>query len=211
MKNTLLDIFQISMDCFSEHNVSEPLQKWQWFEKNILWTVHVSTTTMSRGSYHKSSSSRHSKHFDEKKKKVVEAPTVSDPGLLNRTAWTNAAVALVHIKKVRKCVCKHRPLIETSQSAILDLAGTCPVPPRHLLQHILPPPPSYLWHLRHNNRLPRCSLSPDCPQKFNSRVCGFLFLCISACMRGLCCLILRPRIELSSCLGARWLYYSNRS
>jgi len=55
---------------------------------------------MSRGSYHKSSSSRHSKHFDEKKKKAPE-PTVSDPGLLNRTAWTNAAVALVHIKKGR--------------------------------------------------------------------------------------------------------------
>ena len=26
---------------------------------------------------------------------------VTDPGLLNRTAWTNAAVALDHIKKVR--------------------------------------------------------------------------------------------------------------
>ena len=88
---------------------------------------------MSRGSYHKSSTSRHSKHFDDKKKKVSEAPTVSDPGLLNRTAWTNAAVALVHIKKVRKSVCKHRPLIETSMSAILDRDGTCLIPARHLL------------------------------------------------------------------------------
>ena len=96
---------------------------------------------MSRGSYHKSSSSRHSKHFDDKKKKVTEPPVVSDPGLLNRTAWTNAAVALVHIKKVRKSVCKHRPLIETSESAILDPAGTCLVLSRYLLQHILPPSP----------------------------------------------------------------------
>ena len=31
------------------------------------------------------------------KKKVI---SVTDPGLLNRTAWTNAAVALDHIKKV---------------------------------------------------------------------------------------------------------------
>ena len=28
--------------------------------------------------------------------------TVTDPGLLNRTSWTNASVALMHIKKVRR-------------------------------------------------------------------------------------------------------------
>ena len=33
---------------------------------------------------------------DEKK-----AVVVTDPGLLNRTSWTNASVALTHIKKVR--------------------------------------------------------------------------------------------------------------
>ena len=33
---------------------------------------------------------------DEKKTKAV-----TDPGLLNRTSWTNASVALTHIKKVR--------------------------------------------------------------------------------------------------------------
>ena len=39
------------------------------------------------------------------KKKVI---SVTDPGLLNRTAWTNAAVALDHIKKVGtrvQCLC----------------------------------------------------------------------------------------------------------
>ena len=63
------------------------------------------------------------------KKKVI---SVTDPGLLNRTAWTNAAVALDHIKKVgalvqclcvEQCQCTRRrgqqggtgwPLIETS-------------------------------------------------------------------------------------------------
>ena len=63
------------------------------------------------------------------KKKVI---SVTDPGLLNRTAWTNAAVALDHIKKVgtrvqclcvEQCRCTRRrgqqggtgwPLIETS-------------------------------------------------------------------------------------------------
>ena len=35
---------------------------------------------------------------EEKKKRC--SVRVSDPGLLNRTAWTNAAVALDHIKKV---------------------------------------------------------------------------------------------------------------
>ena len=35
---------------------------------------------------------------DEKKTKAV---VVTDPGLLNRTSWTNASVALTHIKKVR--------------------------------------------------------------------------------------------------------------
>ena len=35
---------------------------------------------------------------EEKKTKAV---VVTDPGLLNRTSWTNASVALTHIKKVR--------------------------------------------------------------------------------------------------------------
>ena len=35
---------------------------------------------------------------DEKKTKAI---VVTDPGLLNRTSWTNASVALTHIKKVR--------------------------------------------------------------------------------------------------------------
>ena len=38
------------------------------------------------------------KHPEEKKKKTESH--VTDPGLLNRTAWTNATVALDHIKKV---------------------------------------------------------------------------------------------------------------
>ena len=139
---------------------------------------------MSRGSYHKSSSSRHSKHFDEKKKKVVEAPTVSDPGLLNRTAWTNAAVALVHIKKVRKCVCKHRPLIETSQSAILDLAGTCPVPPRHLLQHILPPPPLIFMTFETQQQAPKmllvARLSPKVQVESLMRLLISVYICVYA-------------------------------
>ena len=48
------------------------------------------------------SSVRTSKHAsDDIRKKKSEVISVSDPGLLNRTAWTNAAVALDHIKKVR--------------------------------------------------------------------------------------------------------------
>ena len=38
------------------------------------------------------------KQQGEKKAKAV---VVTDPGLLNRTSWTNATVALTHIKKVR--------------------------------------------------------------------------------------------------------------
>ena len=40
-----------------------------------------------------------SKHLEERKKKTEIK--VTDPGLLNRTAWTNASVALDHIKKVK--------------------------------------------------------------------------------------------------------------
>jgi len=40
-----------------------------------------------------------SKHLEERKKKTEIK--VTDPGLLNRTAWTNASVALDHIKKGR--------------------------------------------------------------------------------------------------------------
>ena len=51
------------------------------------------------------SSVRTPKHVsDDIRKKKSEVISVSDPGLLNRTAWTNAAVALDHIKKVRKSV-----------------------------------------------------------------------------------------------------------
>ena len=75
------------------------------------------------------------------KKKVI---SVTDPGLLNRTAWTNAAVALDHIKKVgalvqclcvEQCQCTRRrgqqggtgwPLIETSP---LGWAGLGTGPP----------------------------------------------------------------------------------
>ena len=61
----------------------------------------VNTVKMTRSlntrSHHSSRVS--SKHCDDLNKKK-RPETVSDPGLLNRTAWTNAAVALDHIKKV---------------------------------------------------------------------------------------------------------------
>ena len=43
-----------------------------------------------------------SKHSEPEPSLSKRKPVkVTDPGLLNRTAWTNAAVALDHIKKVR--------------------------------------------------------------------------------------------------------------
>ena len=43
-----------------------------------------------------------SKHTEPEPSLTKRKPVkVTDPGLLNRTAWTNAAVALDHIKKVR--------------------------------------------------------------------------------------------------------------
>ena len=42
-----------------------------------------------------------SKHQEEPSLSKRRPVKVTDPGLLNRTAWTNAAVALDHIKKVR--------------------------------------------------------------------------------------------------------------
>ena len=55
---------------------------------------------MTRGSFQKSGErterGRSMTQQDEKK-----AVVVTDPGLLNRTSWTNASVALTHIKKVR--------------------------------------------------------------------------------------------------------------
>ena len=55
---------------------------------------------MTRGSFQKSGErterGRSMTQKDEKK-----AVVVTDPGLLNRTSWTNASVALTHIKKVR--------------------------------------------------------------------------------------------------------------
>ena len=58
---------------------------------------------MTRGSFQKSGGERTQRgnsmgQQDEKKAKAV---VVTDPGLLNRTSWTNASVALTHIKKVR--------------------------------------------------------------------------------------------------------------
>lgn len=59
--------------------------------------------TNSRSQHHQKAS----KHCDSLNNVVKSRShrSVSDPGLLNRTAWTNAAVALDHIKKVT------RPLI----------------------------------------------------------------------------------------------------
>ena len=67
------------------------------------------TATMSRGTYTKSSRRTDEKSCrlqSGKSSAVPAAPTtaVQDPGLLNRTAWTNAAVALHHIKKVSEGV-----------------------------------------------------------------------------------------------------------
>ena len=42
-----------------------------------------------------------SKHPEDPSLTKRKPVKVTDPGLLNRTAWTNAAVALDHIKKVR--------------------------------------------------------------------------------------------------------------
>ena len=42
-----------------------------------------------------------SKHAEDPSLTKRKPVKVTDPGLLNRTAWTNAAVALDHIKKVR--------------------------------------------------------------------------------------------------------------
>ena len=53
---------------------------------------------MSSAHYYKQNSSRVSRQSEEKRPRAEMR--VSDPGLLNRTAWTNAAVALDHIKKV---------------------------------------------------------------------------------------------------------------
>ena len=53
---------------------------------------------MAKAQNYKQNSSRVAREAEEKKKKC--GVRVSDPGLLNRTAWTNAAVALDHIKKV---------------------------------------------------------------------------------------------------------------
>ena len=40
-------------------------------------------------------------HVMDQSEASTKRRSVTDPGLLNRTAWTNAAVALDHIKKVR--------------------------------------------------------------------------------------------------------------
>ena len=53
---------------------------------------------MAKAQHYKQNSSRVVREAEEKKKRC--SVRVSDPGLLNRTAWTNAAVALDHIKKV---------------------------------------------------------------------------------------------------------------
>jgi hypothetical protein len=53
---------------------------------------------MTRGSYNKSEDRTlrvAARPQDERR-----MPTVTDPGLLTRTSWTNASVALLHIKKV---------------------------------------------------------------------------------------------------------------
>ena len=62
---------------------------------------------MARASYDKPSSNRHNKKPSESSdtkmksnKAKTESYPVTDPGLLNQTAWTNATVALEHINKV---------------------------------------------------------------------------------------------------------------
>jgi len=63
---------------------------------------------MVRASYDKPSSNRHNKKPSESSdtkmksyKATTESYPVTDPGLLNQTAWTNATVALEHINKGR--------------------------------------------------------------------------------------------------------------
>ena len=63
---------------------------------------------MAKAQNYKQNSSRVAREAEEKKKKC--GVRVSDPGLLNRTAWTNAAVALDHIKKVN--------IVNTRQSVL---------------------------------------------------------------------------------------------
>ena len=58
---------------------------------------------MTRGSFQKSGGERTQRgnSMGQQEEKKAKAVVVTDPGLLNRTSWTNASVALTHIKKVR--------------------------------------------------------------------------------------------------------------
>ena len=57
---------------------------------------------MTRGSFQKSGGERtRGGSTTQQEEKRAKAVVVTDPGLLNRTSWTNASVALTHIKKVR--------------------------------------------------------------------------------------------------------------
>ena len=57
---------------------------------------------MTRGSFQKSGErTERGSSMTQQDEKKAKAVVVTDPGLLNRTSWTNASVALTHIKKVR--------------------------------------------------------------------------------------------------------------
>ena len=59
-----------------------------------------------------------SKHAEDPSLTKRKPVKVTDPGLLNRTAWTNAAVALDHIKKVR--IMGREPMLCRKQEQIND-------------------------------------------------------------------------------------------
>ena len=59
-----------------------------------------------------------SKHAEDPSLTKRKPVKVTDPGLLNRTAWTNAAVALDHIKKVR--ILGSQPMLCRKQEQIND-------------------------------------------------------------------------------------------
>ena len=56
---------------------------------------------MTRGSFQKTGERTQRGSIMTQDEKKTKAVVVTDPGLLNRTSWTNASVALTHIKKVR--------------------------------------------------------------------------------------------------------------
>ena len=83
---------------------------------------------MTRGSFHKSGDRTERASMKQQGEKKAKAVVVTDPGLLNRTSWTNATVALTHIKKVRpdeRCLGER----DQTQPCVLRRLTLCSIEP----------------------------------------------------------------------------------